>query len=75
MTRPSGIARSIDSAATTAEAVAQLLAERGLGCQKRNGESHHFLVTDAPDRFARVGEIFLGSAIDPGLVELIDLQN
>jgi glutamate racemase len=31
-------------------------------------------VTDAPDRFARVGEIFLGKAIDPGTVEQIDLQ-
>ena len=64
----------IDSAATTAEAVAQLLTERGLGCEKRNGEPHHFLATDAPDRFARVGEIFLGSTIDPGTVEQIDLQ-
>lgn len=58
----------VDSAATTAEAVAQRLTTPGAG------GAHAFLVTDAPDRFARVGEIFLGSAIDPGQVELIDLQ-
>ena len=63
----------VDSAATTAEAVAQLLAERGLAATAKPGESH-FFATDAPDRFARVGEIFLGSAIDPGQVEQIDLQ-
>jgi glutamate racemase len=63
----------VDSAATTAEEVAHLLAERGLAAKVKGGE-HRFLVTDAPDRFARVAEIFLGSSIDPGLVEQIDLQ-
>lgn len=63
----------VDSAATTAEAVATLLQQRGLACAARTGE-HHFFATDAPDRFARVGEIFLGSSIDPGTVEQIDLQ-
>jgi glutamate racemase len=33
----------------------------------------HFLATDAPDRFSRVGEIFLGAPIDPGSVEVVDL--
>jgi glutamate racemase len=63
----------VDSASTTADAVATLLAERDLS----NGggtQSLRFLATDAPDRFAHVGEIFLGRPIDPGLVELIDLQ-
>ena len=64
----------VDSAATTAEAVAQLLIERHLARSAKNTEPHRFMATDAPDRFARVGEIFLGHAIDPGLVELIDLQ-
>ena len=64
----------VDSAATTAEAVVELLAERDLARSWKNVEPHRFLATDAPDRFARVGEIFLGGAIDPGLVELIDLQ-
>ena len=63
----------VDSAATTAEAVAQLLEERHLANREKTGE-HRFLATDAPDRFARVGEIFFGRPIDPGLVEQIDLQ-
>jgi glutamate racemase len=65
----------VDSAATTAEAVAQLLAERGLAHSGKPQQPHRFLATDAPDRFARVGEIFLGSPIDPGSVDLIDLQS
>ena len=65
----------VDSAATTAEAVAQLLTERGLERDTKNSEPHRFMATDAPDRFARVGEIFLGHAIDPGSVEQIDLQS
>jgi glutamate racemase len=65
----------VDSAATTAEAVALLLDERGLARSGKSREPHHFLATDAPDHFARVGEIFFGSPIDPGSVELIDLQN
>jgi glutamate racemase len=63
----------VDSAATTAEAVARLLDERGLASSGRTGE-HHFFATDAPDRFARVGEIFFGSPIDAGAVEQVDLQ-
>jgi len=65
--------RLVDSAATTAQAVAHLLAERGLESSEAH-RTRQFLATDAPDRFARVGEIFLGRAIDPGEVELVDLQ-
>ena len=64
----------VDSAETTADAVALLLDERGLVRRGKNAEPHRFLATDAPYRFARVGEIFFGSPIDPGCVELIDLQ-
>ena len=64
----------VDSAVTTAESVARLLEERGLTRTTKNGKPHFFLATDAPDRFARVGEIFLGRPIDPGTVELIDLK-
>lgn len=63
----------VDSAITTADAVAALLEKQDLA----NANVSHalkFLATDAPDRFARVGEIFLGQPIDPGLIELIDLQ-
>jgi glutamate racemase len=63
----------VDSAETTAAAVEQKLKSANIASAGRTGE-HAFLVTDAPDRFARVGQIFLGSAIDPGRVELIDLQ-
>ena len=42
------------------------------GTSGAHGRSH-FLATDAPDRFSRVGEIFLGAPIDPGAVEVIDL--
>jgi glutamate racemase len=63
----------IDSAETTAAAVERKLKAAKLVSTACNGE-HVFLVTDAPDRFARVGQIFLGSAIDPGRVELVDLQ-
>lgn len=63
----------VDSAATTAKAVEQRLAKRNL-LNTDGGGAHSFLATDAPDRFARVGEIFLGQAIDPGRVELVDLS-
>jgi glutamate racemase len=63
----------VDSAAITAAAVAQLLEEKDLAATG-TPEAHHFLVTDAPDRFARVGEIFFGQPIDPGAVEQVDLQ-
>jgi glutamate racemase len=63
----------VDSAVTTAKAVEQRLAKRGL-LNTDGGGAHRFLATDAPDRFARVGEIFFGQPIDPGSVELIDLQ-
>ncbi|NIK87861.1 glutamate racemase [Rhizomicrobium palustre] len=63
----------VDSAAITADAVAELLELRDLKASAKQGP-HKFLVTDAPDRFARVGEIFFGEPIDPGAVEQVDLQ-
>ena len=62
----------VDSAETTAIAVTNLLAENGLARTGASPPSHIFLATDAPDRFARVGEIFLGRKPTP--VELVDLQ-
>jgi glutamate racemase len=61
----------VDSARTTAEAVAQLLASRRLAAT-RAAMPPRFLATDSPERFARVGEIFLGRKL--GSVELVDLQ-
>ena len=64
----------VDSAVTTADAVAELIAANGLA-SRGGARTLTFLATDAPDRFARAGEIFLGQPIDPGAVELIDLQS
>jgi glutamate racemase len=64
--------RLVDSAETTALSVERTLKERGL-LNDGPGGSALFLATDAADRFANVGEIFLGSPIDPGLVEVINL--
>ncbi|MBL6852584.1 MAG: glutamate racemase [Alphaproteobacteria bacterium] len=63
----------VDSAITAANAVAKLVDERDIASNAAV-RSIRFLATDAPDRFANVGEIFLGQPIDPGLVELVDLQ-
>ncbi len=62
----------VDSAETTARSVAETLEKTGMLNPGRAGTAH-FLATDAPDRFANVGEIFLGEPIDPGDVEVVDL--
>jgi len=65
--------RLVDSAATTAAAVESLLKKNGLAAD-RASTSPRFLATDAPERFARVGEIFLGRKIPLAAVEQVDLQ-
>jgi glutamate racemase len=65
--------RIVDSAITTAEALAQLLSARGLGAGNGGAGSARFLVTDGEDRFARVGPVFFGRVIAAGQVERIDL--
>jgi glutamate racemase len=72
--RIAGDVALVDSADTTARAVEKLLVEKGLTASGGGSVSRKFLATDAPDRFARVGEIFFGQPIDPGDVELVDLQ-
>ena len=64
----------VDSAATTADAVARLLTEKNLANKSTHTPRHEFLATDSAERFARVGQIFLGHAIDPASVELVDIQ-
>jgi glutamate racemase len=61
----------IDSAQTTAQAVEAILQERKL--LAAGPGSCRFLCTDAPGRFAHLGQVFLGEAIDPGAVTLVDL--
>ena len=63
----------VDSAETTANAVAKMLAEKHLG-NTGGPKAPRFLATDSPERFALVGEIFLGRAVDARDIELIDLQ-
>lgn len=62
----------VDSALTTAEALAALLAELALASSQRDGVCR-FLVTDGEERFARVGPTFLGSAISAGQIERVNL--
>jgi glutamate racemase len=62
--------RIVDSAATTAASVASLLdarpAEGATGTVR-------FLVTDGPERFARLGPLFLGESLSEERVALVDL--
>ena len=65
----------VDSAETTAAAVSEALAEGGLAAGGAgDGPRLRFFATDSPERFARVGAIFLGAAIDEDDVELVDLH-
>ncbi len=66
----------VDSAETTALAVAEALEGEGLGSDGNAGGAGatRFFATDSPERFARVGEIFLGRPIDALSVELVDLR-
>nr|TFG52561.1 MAG: glutamate racemase [Hyphomicrobiales bacterium] len=62
----------VDSAETTARAVNRLLSERNIRRQSAPTPPR-FLATDAPARFARVGERFLGKKINESDVALVDL--
>jgi glutamate racemase len=64
----------VDSADTTAGAVADALAASGMGNQAGGASSMRFFATDSPERFAQVGATFLGRQIDAADVELIDLR-
>jgi glutamate racemase len=62
----------VDSAETTAAAVERILQDSKL-LNSQGARPARFLATDAPGRFAHLGEIFLGEPIDPGAVTLVDL--
>jgi glutamate racemase len=64
--------RIVDSALTTAAAVRDELLAAGIA-RTGGAQSVQFLATDGPERFARVGSRFLGRAIEPRHIELIDL--
>ena len=66
----------VDSAETTARAVARMLQATALanpGAPGFQASRVRFLATDAPARFARVGAVFLGHPISVDDVELVDL--
>jgi glutamate racemase len=56
----------IDSAQETATETARALGARGLLAERRPGErvTHRFIASDAPDHFLRLGQRFLGAAIE-----------
>jgi glutamate racemase len=62
----------VDSALTTAAAVRAELLAAGI-LRTTGAQSVQFMATDAAERFARVGSRFLGRAIDPRRIELMDL--
>jgi glutamate racemase len=72
---PAGV-RIVDSAGTTAGAVLALLPDVGADDTPGGGPSGHisFLATDGAARFARVGSRFLGEALDPQAIEIVDLS-
>lgn len=63
----------VDSARTTARAVARLLDRQRLAAPARAPGGVTLLATDGPERFARVGAGFLGIDLQPDAVTLVDL--
>ncbi len=63
----------VDSAGTTATVVAERLLAEGLTRTHAGSGSLQLLATDGPRRFARVGGVFLGTALSPDDVEIVDL--
>ena len=60
--------RLIDSGVVTAAAVDEVLGARGLRRSGRGGSGSYF-VTDAPERFMKVGARFLGTPLDAVQIE------
>jgi glutamate racemase len=65
--------RIVDSAATTAASLVEVLAARNLGNPQRRPGSIRLLATDGAERFARVGAVFLGRQLEAEDVEIVDL--
>jgi glutamate racemase len=63
----------VDSAATTAAALQQVLREHDLEGGEVLVPEPQFLATDGRARFARVGSLFLGREIQPDAIEIVDL--
>jgi glutamate racemase len=63
----------VDSAETSAASLADILARRGLLRHDQPTGTVTLLATDGPERFARVGAVFLGRPLAPTDVEIVDL--
>lgn len=61
----------VDSAIATAKTVEDVLKAKNIQSTMKQG-SYRFLVTDQPQRFSRVAEVFYGEPIDLSNIELID---
>lgn len=62
----------VDSANTTAKAVVELLNQNRLQRRAMGQHEADFLVTDAPDRFARIASQFLGKNLLEKDIQLVD---
>lgn len=62
----------VDSGVETAKVVKSLLTEKALLTQDTKSTTR-YLVTDSPERFSRIGEIFLKQAIALDSIELVDV--
>jgi glutamate racemase len=63
----------VDSAATTAAALDEVLLAQGLRAASGGRGTITLLATDSAERFARVGAVFLGRPLQPADVEIVDL--
>lgn len=63
----------VDSANTTATVVSELLTQHDLRRRGALTPTSQFLVTDAPDRFARIASQFLGEILQESDIHLVDL--
>ncbi len=62
----------VDSALETAKTVFEILNQKQLVADISRSQTTHFYVTDLPERFARVGEVFLEQCILTEKVEVVD---
>jgi glutamate racemase len=62
--------RLIDSARETARELARVLVDAGLAAPPDAASSQRWIATDDAERFARVGAVFMGSAVTP--VEIVE---
>lgn len=62
----------VDSAESTALAVAEGLAQAGLAAAGDDEPEHHFCVTDAAERFGKIARLILGEGAEA--LELVDVR-